>query len=172
MTKDRAEGTLVKIFGQRLCFTFWKITEGNFNLRFAEDRRPKVAITAGKRISRRFFWIQPQFSSFIRLGDIKESKFRIAVEVRSRSQSRCFLLPYHAERSKWWSGPQLRLSWSILSLSFTFPFTERLIRHHGFCPACVHVFVRARLHENDFFFILWSVSPSFFFSLHMPRHKL
>ena len=76
-SKDRAEGAFGKIFCRRLSFTFWKITEGNLTLRFAEDRRPKVTITAGKRISRRFFWTQPQLSSSIRLGDIKESKSQI-----------------------------------------------------------------------------------------------
>ena len=59
-----------KIFGWGLSFTFGRITEGNINLRFAEDRRPKVTITGGKRISRQLFWAQPELSSFIRLGDI------------------------------------------------------------------------------------------------------
>ena len=57
-TKDRAEGAFGKIFGRRLCFTFWKITEGNLDLRFAEDQRSKIEVyhsIDGKTISRRFF---------------------------------------------------------------------------------------------------------------------
>ena len=63
-----------RTFWPKAVFYLWKITEGNFNLRFAEDRRPKVIIfmTARKKISRRFFWAQPQLSSFIRLGVIKD----------------------------------------------------------------------------------------------------
>ena len=64
-----------RTFWPKAVFYLRKITEGNFNLRFAEDRRPKVIIfmTARKKISRRFFWAQPQLSSFIRLGVIKDS---------------------------------------------------------------------------------------------------
>ena len=42
-----------KIFWPKAVFYLRKITEGNFNLRFAEDGRPKViiSITAGEEIS-------------------------------------------------------------------------------------------------------------------------
>ena len=52
--------------------TFWP--KAVFYLRFAEDQRPKIIIfmTARKKISRRFFWAQPQLSSFIRLGVIND----------------------------------------------------------------------------------------------------